>query len=1695
MHGYHPYKEMREDNVLGVEAMEDLSMAGLVEQGHAMLNKHRLSDAEEFFHKTLERNTEPLEPRYKYYVMALLGLGEVYWKRGRSVRQIDLEWQRMYLLALSAHHKAVECCQKASLELHDNKAVTWFNEQKHKAVSQHHALEDHLVQTMHEKVLQQERINKYFGPKNQSSEDSSDIKDQRSDKESKYLNLDWLKKIEKHYKEKCATQRFLRSESKEEIIMDEEPPIIPMPPKPKRVNFEKVQIAIQKLVKHINEMGTYKIHPKMTPEEKLLLVSPYTSRYDLFKDFTRALGVDDSDSHSSYRGSESGDSSPQLMLDADDGATEECQTLTSEKDKRKVIEHPAPGVERFPISWYTAEASSYTPSNLSHSHSAPYLSTERSLSDSSDIELKNGVLTIWRRYESELPKPKPFVAYKLHAYEEFSPITEVVATALLCSNENEDKENCEENKLPEQSPVSEASVSLSMALTLCSMADKLRDSNRLQEAIEVYKHSLGILHSHSGPKRAFLTHMASILQRLGVVKVAMGDFAGGSQLLEECIILLENSDDREKYLKIAQVWLELGKACMADEFKAATLNEKIMLTVKDTLQSLEVKHEPSEISDDVSEDDDDSECGDSYSVCIQEATTFFQNALSILRNCRSRASGYSKLLVDVLIHLGDCLIMNGNFDSAILYYEEALKMFKSYVGAASIESNAHVMSMLATANFLLCNYPKAISLYECANVMYQHLYGEKELVNFDMAFALTMIGISYHCMTHYHRCIQWCLKAFEAYTVLFKDKTHSLKVLDRWFITETLYTLGFSYSTLNFHDNSMFYLDLAHKMLEGIADVDIKQDVKILKVMADEFATLENNEKALEYYNEALNKSMILGDEQSATALQNQLLNRMAGIHINTKDYSTAAEYLKQALDYQKNVQHTIQFDMIDMLRKLGVTYTLSGDIDKAIDCYTECVEELSDKSGLYKSDLVQILGNLGTLYHVKACIQDSNEEMIELLLSAEQHYQEALDIDPASTVCVQYANYLYQQAQAGDALLTMLPYVHIHSNKDDSILTYHGVEQAVLPEHIQQDVDDVDELSIDTPVFAKFLALLCYKQLHLTKDADDCLLSLVHTVDNSAVSLNHSMLAYALMEMELFGEAALSFRDAALRKRHNELETNNCWLAIATEVYHRCARVFRHIYEVTHKDQILEDMLAAVVSDNTVEVSAQKTNDEEMYAEEYVESSDILEEIDMKESIRDSGYYDTGMDKLYPEMYDEDRSSRHKAMSPDDIELPEHFKVMSASTVAILKQIAASKDSLCGSRLSLSASGQSNGSKPSLFSSKQSLHGSRQSLTTSHQSLNRSDVFEEENMDSTTNIHMDKGYFSSEYLESQGLDDHDNTARSGDCEDPVTFSLSGVPEDDENMFSDEFIHMEEETVETPIELLELLKQQQEEAIAREADIFGDILNSKKDMTPQNEEPDYINEPVSYHEPSYGQWRGLSYNSRNNSLNQISDGINNEKRKSSSASEEWVTTEEEVETPLAILGILERLRESNSDLGKSTSSPNIYSSGKSMDQLMPNSKSDEWHTEVDSAKAPTVIRSVSHPAGCPSLPESHSEEIPMETSPVRETPPSSHPWQNRSHSQSGSVKNQPGISAQRPTAISNNNNESLRHTDWRQNGSRTSQATYGTQLSSMDERNGNQKKIPDDEEVREDMWEEWVTVETVETPPEILAVLAQQRVQ
>ena len=1175
------------ENEDGSSSVSEAQLVEWVEEGQDKLNKHDLKGAEVAFWKVLN-NTPSVKPKMsttshpspshkrlpsilesedelvlnRPAVTSLLGLAEVFTKKGRGVRHNDMEWHRMYIQAISSGQQAMTCCDHVMEQSPEHKLTSWYSEQKQKSRNDLKVLEDAVVKSVQERLIKKQHVI------------AGKVLPKTEEHLANPCNMDWLSTFRGYCKDKLQTDTdWSKYDFSEEEPKQEEKKVeaVKEEPKKKRLDYKKVQEAIQKLVQQITaEMKTLKIHPGLTPEEKLNLVSPMNENYDIVRAFHKMMSIEERSEDENGNNEENDEAGAAVVVNGHDEQNEKGEMESydginlgesaSEKgiSASSTIKYTLKGREKnLKLSLTQVSPTKLEPlmetKELRQTPTPKEFDRERPKGSFGFTTLKHGVLTVWRSYDNlehavaEHNMKVP--TYSMEAYEELSPLTEL-------PRGGKDGAKVDEDPLDYRKPNSEGNLSIALAHVVARLADRMKNTGNMKEAMDLYKFALGIFQDFAETSSSIKDSMAHILRNLGIIKCSRGDFLSGSQLLENCISMYESNRSEGTDLLVARTWYDLGNVFLSQQW-----DDHVMKSVKTALET-EVKRDLSH-AEDLAEDsdDDNSSAGESYWVSNQEAIECYKNALAIVQKGRMHSTENVILYVELLNRIGDCSIASGNYEHAILCYEEAIYMFKTVVGSAMIELNAHALTMLGTANYLMCNFSKAVSMYETAQLLHQHIYGSDEDTNFEVAFTLTMLAISFYSMKHFHKSIAWCLKAFELYTVIYKEKFHEAHALQKWFVVETLYLLGFSYSTLNFYDKSLHYLTISKGVLTASHDGDAKQCVKILKCMADVYQSMGDEENALKFYDEALEWSASLGYEKSATALQNQLLNRMAGVHVNSKDYDTAAKYLEQALDCQKSVENTIKDDLIGIQRQLGVTYTLAGDLDRAIECYTECHEAYEDIADANPSDVAKNLGTLGTLYHVKACLQEDNNEMLELLGTAERYYQEALELDSKSSVSVEYANFLYHQAQCAEALIAMLPIIHSSEcTPYEPVIEYNGVEQAILPEHMQPDVDDMENVVLQTDIFARFLAVLCYRSIEMNRDAEDNLIELLKLVLQNAFPLNYSLLGHAMMEMGMYKEAADSFLDSASLQHDNELSITNYWIALCTWVYTTIEKGVRNI-------------------------------------------------------------------------------------------------------------------------------------------------------------------------------------------------------------------------------------------------------------------------------------------------------------------------------------------------------------------------------------------------------------------------------------------------------------------------------------------------------------------------------------------------------
>jgi len=268
---------------------------------------------------------------------------------------------------------------------------------------------------------------------------------------------------------------------------------------------------------------------------------------------------------------------------------------------------------------------------------------------------------------------------------------------------------------------------------------------------------------------------------------------------------------------------------------------------------------PKDTSSVVSSDEDDS-----YSVCAHEAIACYQRVIDILD--RSRCSSTddttrSELNANTLSRLADCYLLTNQFHRAIECYELSLPHFRSAaVGLTPLRRremallNAHVLGQLGTVNYILSNYMRAATVYEMSAMLRQHLAdastesesettttkaAARSMVCLEAAWMRSMYGLTLSALGRHHQCVVWSLRAFAEYIRVLRGQIITVQPpVRRWFVVETLFSLGQSYGVIgNGEARAVHYLTLAKNLIRAAPeeDMDIQQTFKVRTLMSSFF--------------------------------------------------------------------------------------------------------------------------------------------------------------------------------------------------------------------------------------------------------------------------------------------------------------------------------------------------------------------------------------------------------------------------------------------------------------------------------------------------------------------------------------------------------------------------------------------------------------------------------------------------------------------------------------------------------------------------------------------------------------------------------------------------------------------------------------------------------------------------------------------
>ncbi|GFO04981.1 tetratricopeptide repeat protein 28 [Plakobranchus ocellatus] len=804
------------------------------------------------------------------------------------------------------------------------------------------------------------------------------------------------------------------------------------------------------------------------------------------------------------------------------------------------------------------------------------------------------------------------------------------------SPETFEEETKKEQRKEIFTPLGEKFLRLTIAKSFQVVAQSLIEAEEYQQAENMCEEVLQIVDEIQDGTVKLLRFSALLLQSIGLLCFRQGNRYNGMKNLEKALRIYRDLQDYEAHKEVAVVLIDLGNA-YANDLNDESLYDKVISAMCEFFE----RDAADEESTGTTTPEKPVECPEEIELQkrVAEAVTCYKEALAVLEN---HEENQKQVIAMAMRKLGDCHFVQKQYSDALDWYERALQLHRSsgFHGRDSVLENAHILSMLGVSTFMLHVYPRSSHVFELALHMVKHAHG-LTFNTFMHCLVLSLLGISYYKMKAYHKCVSMCSRAFETFWNIHEEKIADLPQQRFWLVCQNLYILGNTYNVLNMHHKAIKFLEIGRAFMRESQVGEKRQHMRILQILGDCYFAQYDYKTALSFYNEALD----IGDKVSSSmesealerlglttsasssmtasssagenldmALHNQLLSRSADAHISMKQYQNAVTYLEQARDIQDVLEDDIKGDLVSTLHQLGQMHSMAGDIDKAIESYKESLEVFRElHNGQLAPEMCITLGNLATMCYVKACICEDLDSELEMILSAEQYFQAALNEELIASVSVKYANFLYSQANYDDAVMYLEDLYKkqmladqqacfysrdqcIHRTDSDSSgegenlglkegvtiakeqdyemdaglffsrphsshIVYGGLERVTLPEPLQEEVDVQEEAIMPTSVLAFYILVLSYKMQGKLRRAEEALVSLMGEVYSRDIPFLFSVLGYAFMELGLFKEAAREFKMAYTLDQEYNLALDNYCLCLAVNAYNVLERAFASIF------------------------------------------------------------------------------------------------------------------------------------------------------------------------------------------------------------------------------------------------------------------------------------------------------------------------------------------------------------------------------------------------------------------------------------------------------------------------------------------------------------------------------------------------------
>ena len=291
----------------------------------------------------------------------------------------------------------------------------------------------------------------------------------------------------------------------------------------------------------------------------------------------------------------------------------------------------------------------------------------------------------------------------------------------------------------------------------------------------------------------------------------------------------------------------------------------------------------------------------------------------------------------------------GNFIQALEYHNKALEYRLKEYGPDD-PTTAVSYSQIGSTYSRLGNHEKAIDYYNKSLAIYQHVFGPSHPSTISNQ---VNIGNIYYRLEDYENAVEHYQEALTGSEKYYGDKYSDT---EKDAITTYLAWIAICYTKMGDNDHSQQYLQRIYEILEHRYGTDSIQLAEKYVGLGNSFRTAGFHDKALEFFQKAINIFKATGAENEFTASANSYSGH---IYYAQEQYEKALEFYQKAVETEKRVLGEQHPYTALCLNYVGNALKQLNKKDKALEYYQLALDILEQPT--YNKEYNNYIENIKT--------------------------------------------------------------------------------------------------------------------------------------------------------------------------------------------------------------------------------------------------------------------------------------------------------------------------------------------------------------------------------------------------------------------------------------------------------------------------------------------------------------------------------------------------------------------------------------------------------------------------------------------------------------------------------------------------------------------------------------------------------------